>query len=472
MYITRTEIEQAVNGRPEINLKPLKDGTELFCYAIAERDTWKNPTRLECRGISFIGNDLVLLPYHKFFELGENEHTLLHVLDKLTIENIKEKLDGSLMHATYFKGKYYAHQKRSLYPYELPLDIKDMIKKEIKLSGCQFTFIFEHLYSELPSEHQSVLEYKESGLVLLDVRVNKTGEYMSTEYLKFLSKQYGVKIVEDVSEKFNYNLTQVIDACKHLENAEGFVVTFKGGLKVKVKCDWYSNAHHLLGNPHEKFIVNCVLNDQSDSLLSTYYRRFGDNDIYKKVKDVVDRAKADFNDFLKVYADMVEQYKDVPNRELVKILSNFDMYTVTRIREGKKINMIEQYRKVRWDRWSSEPLIKFNAEPLSTWADHKDDPKRTAADSYWWLGSKVLNTGAGEPKNPNDAILEKIDNRNGIKPFDNSLMSRAEDLVKGMDVNLDNPTDSETGMVAITVGQLGVENANGVTYSNNKEGKE
>ena len=82
-----------------------------------------------------------------------------------------------------------------------------------------------------------VVKYPKTELVLLRLRNNKTGEYLSMDDVD-LKK----------SERFKFSLDDLISLQTKLEGLEGWIVEFEDSQKIKIKTEWYLKLHRILTN--------------------------------------------------------------------------------------------------------------------------------------------------------------------------------------------------------------------------------
>jgi RNA ligase len=77
-------------------------------------------------------------------------------------------------------------------------------------------------------------------------------------------------VIEKVSVAIGqeYNIRNVAEAIRGMENSEGIVVRFEDGHMVKVKSEWYLQLHHAKDVMNrEKNVLALVLEDKLDDLL-------------------------------------------------------------------------------------------------------------------------------------------------------------------------------------------------------------
>ncbi len=336
-----TEILQAVRHRPEINVC-LHPGTDLasLLYAISERDTFDCELRRECRGllVDLMTNEIVLRPYHKFFNVGERPETQLDVLSKACAAgNISApiKVDGSMIAMGWYRDDLIVATKRTIRKDAFYQQARELVQKMQEAFGpC--TLIFERLYAKLDDDAQSILEYPEDKLVLLDVRKNDTGEYIPESVygtvcavLGITHQSSGMSMVnKDVFPTFK----DLYDAHYNRKYIEGWVLPLNGDF-VKFKTAWYINRHHIVGTLCERMIAKLVLNDTIDDALGFLSLRYGKTKVWPQVEAAVAKARVGYAAFLQNIRDLTDRYTDMPAKILAKNLSKKDMFFIAQQRK-------------------------------------------------------------------------------------------------------------------------------------------
>ncbi len=262
----------------------------------------------ELRGITFIFNtDGTLFKYilmlNKFWNVNEVETTQLIDLIGLEIENIHNKEDGSMIcFVPLPNGNIVAKTKNSFDNdqtkkaqeiFEANYDINIMVKDSIILDE---SLIFE-LVSPL---NKIVLQYDETDLILLRARDNKTGEYLSTE---FISSPYNHNnSIKLAIEEPLIDLVDLMLSLEHTKNKEGSVVQFKGGKLVKFKTNWYFEEHRIASTDvtREDFLISYILDEKIDDILA----QVGKDNI--EVIEIIDITTNIINKYLKDMVNSVE----------------------------------------------------------------------------------------------------------------------------------------------------------------------
>jgi len=138
--------------------------------------------RRECRGIIFDSKtgDIIRRPFHKFFNAGEREETMLRRINLSQQHFILKKLDGSM-----------------IVPFRTSDNIlrigTKMGETEVAQQAAQFIFEREHyqnfiyhcleqnlspIFEWVSRKQRIVIDYPEDDLILLAVRHINTGEYL------------------------------------------------------------------------------------------------------------------------------------------------------------------------------------------------------------------------------------------------------------------------------------------------------
>lgn len=208
--------------------------TDLFIYNYTPRvqyeKLWDEVT-LQTRGLILDSEmNLVARPFPKFFNLEE------HLPADIPAEpfEVFEKLDGSLGILYWIEGIPYIATRGS-FTSDQALHATNVLHNKY---GHLFdsldrskTYLFEIIYPA----NRIVVDYRGvNDIFLLTVIDNETGkETIQNIGFPVVRKYYGVS---------DYNRLRNIAT----PNAEGFVIRFKNGFRVKVKFDEYVRLHRIL----------------------------------------------------------------------------------------------------------------------------------------------------------------------------------------------------------------------------------
>ena len=225
----------------------------------------------ELRGLTFVkemNGDIYkrFIMLEKFWNVGENLGNTIEDLKKKKISNIMLKQDGSLISFISLpNGKIIAKTKQGFTNDQCDAanniyKTNDAIKKFVNYClNNNIAVMFEYV----SFSNRIVLKYDKTDLILIRARNNNTGEYLDIRNLD----TPGITLCP-FEEKYT-NLDEIIDICKTLENAEGFVIQFDDQSMVKQKTDWYFHRHRLVDSiKRENDLIQLILDEKIDDVLS------------------------------------------------------------------------------------------------------------------------------------------------------------------------------------------------------------
>ncbi len=220
----------------------------IFLYRMASYTEFQQPGALECRGHTFRidaeGNalELVSMPINKFFNHGENPFVM--GLDLGTIVEVMDKLDGSLISSVRVSDKeFFLKSKGSFYSGQAQAATKLLATAEYE--ELRFFIEASMLYDYtvnleyMAPDNRIVIGYMQPTLKVLNVRDNKTGDYIAREAYK-LSEQFRVP-VQPVPVDGEAWLAATYAS---QDDIEGYVARLSCGTWFKVKTEKYCALHH------------------------------------------------------------------------------------------------------------------------------------------------------------------------------------------------------------------------------------
>ncbi len=255
---------------------PFGTNVRIFTYNYASYEDWLKPNALESRGIMFEmdGEEPVRImsrPMQKFFNLNENPFTIDLDLSKILYGTTKE--DGSLISTYEDNGTLRTKSKSSIFStqavesHQVLLDYnnKELYDRCLELAKDGFTCNFEYV----APNNRIVIEYSQKDLVLLNVRENNTGEYVSYEELRKdpVLRKYLVGRFVFNSENPEETINDIIAT----EGIEGYVFVMEDDTVFKLKTDWYKSLHAVkdtLNNNEALFMT--VVGGASDDLKTMF----------------------------------------------------------------------------------------------------------------------------------------------------------------------------------------------------------
>jgi RNA ligase len=277
------QIRKAIEGKPEFVIAE-RDDYFVANYNVAYEDTFPalDPERTEvpailreCRGIMFDkqGN-IISRPLHKFFNLNQITETQAHRVDLSQPHTILDKLDGSMIRPVLINGVVRLCTKMGTtdegkmaeeFFDSLSQEVQENYKRFIETYIDAYTPIFEYC----SRRNQIVIDYPEDKLILTAMRHNITGEYITYNTLKILSKSFSVPLVEVVEVAGTDDDTKAVEeAVRPLIGVEGVVIRFADGQMIKIKAEDYCVKHHAKDSLLlEKNLIKLYLEEKIDDIL-------------------------------------------------------------------------------------------------------------------------------------------------------------------------------------------------------------
>lgn len=314
---TRNECKQIVQNSEAFYLTETEIHgykVEIYNYRLASISDFKNNNAFELRGLTFVYNtetnewerNIVL---NKFFNVNEVEGWNYNDLKDKKVQRIQNKEDGSLITFVKFPdGSIRSKSKMSFDSeqaqmaqeiYNTNQNVRVLINTEIERGHVP---IFE-LTSPF---NQVVLEYSKTNLVLLQIRDSETGDYFNKDYMISICKSFMVDLAQDYPPVGFAEMTPLDSLLKLKEtdkDIEGWVVTFEDGQMAKIKTDWYLKRHGVISELRENQIIEIILNDEIDDVLSML---IPESEKYKQIRNIQEIVDHKFN-------HMVQEYKDLRN---------------------------------------------------------------------------------------------------------------------------------------------------------------
>lgn len=242
---------------------PVQESSSIWAESVG------SAIRRECRGIAFhpVTSKIMSRPFHKFFNVNEREETSEALVDLSLPHTIFNKLDGSMIRpipvdAGIRWGTKMGFTDVGMLAEEWVAGREnyEQLASDMIWLGC--TPIFEFVSNRA----RIVLSYPEENLVLLAIRNNFTGRYMSREALEITGKRYGVPVV--TAKISGGSITALVKTTRDLQDEEGVVVAFANGHRIKSKADQYVKIHKAKDMLRtERALVQLILAEGVDDLL-------------------------------------------------------------------------------------------------------------------------------------------------------------------------------------------------------------
>lgn len=335
------------------------EGTTTISYVVQTPETFARgegyEERIEGRGIVFDRDGkLISRPLHKFRNVGETEHTQIHAIDWSQVDCVLLKVDGSMLVPVMIDGHIFWKTKKSWdtphcnVAYATMRQMENGTRWVHRILSSGLTPVFELVSPELP---QIVVRYLETKLVLLHIRDNETGRYLSRAEIMQTNPPFNM-VIDEKKRFMRDGVFQPELMQKEIETGqgyEGFVIQFTNGDMVKWKTDWYCNLHHQITFLRERDIAAAVVNDTYDDLraaarlASLPIKRF--DEIQRAVLETIRERREEIETTVKRELGLSKKefaikYKDHPDRPLLML--QFD---------GREIDWMEWYGKTMLKTW-------------------------------------------------------------------------------------------------------------------------
>lgn len=230
----------------------------------------KNYDAREFRGLTYVFNEDgsvfdKYLMLNKFWNVNQVTETLFDKIKDKKIKSVYNKEDGSLISFIRLpNGKIVAKTKMG-FDNEQAIAANELYTNNVsiqKFVESSFEKGLVTMWEYVSFKNKIVLDYKETDLILLRVRNNKTGEYVDVDQFRDL----GFNVVKSMS--IGSDLLSIMNWLETAVDIEGVVITFEDGMMVKSKSEWYCARHKLLTEEsnREDYIIEMVLKETVDDL--------------------------------------------------------------------------------------------------------------------------------------------------------------------------------------------------------------
>lgn len=251
---------------------------------------WDDIT-LSCRGlVTDDKGNVVARPFRKFFNIEEGKHTPTEQFQ------VFEKMDGSLG-ILFFYGDEWVFASRGSFTSDQALKFKEIFTKKYKTSHLYTpnTYLFEIIYPE----NRIVVDYGNIEDVVMLGEINtESGEELDLDH-------YTNSIFNVVKE---YNGIKDYSSLKSLvdNNAEGFVVRFSNGDRMKIKGEEYLRLHRIMTNLSTTSVWEILsTNGKIDEFIKDVPDEF-----FKKIQDFAFDLSLRYYNLMKEYTECFEIIKN------------------------------------------------------------------------------------------------------------------------------------------------------------------
>lgn len=251
---------------------------------------WDDIT-LSCRGlVTDDKGNVVARPFRKFFNIEEGKHTPTEQFQ------VFEKMDGSLG-ILFFYGDEWVFASRGSFTSDQALKFKEIFTKKYKTSHLYTpnTYLFEIIYPE----NRIVVDYGNIEDVVMLGEINtESGDELDLNH-------YTNSIFNVVKE---YNGIKDYSSLKSLvdNNAEGFVVRFSNGDRMKIKGEEYLRLHRIMTNLSTTSVWEILsTNGKIDEFIKDVPDEF-----FRKIQDFAFDLSLRYYNLMKEYTECFEIIKN------------------------------------------------------------------------------------------------------------------------------------------------------------------
>jgi RNA ligase len=245
-----------------------KEGFQVIDYVYQDQHTFDDPMLMECRGIKFCPDGLILArPFRKFFNYGERGSGLpVHRPHVIT-----EKLDGSMIHPTLLDRRLFFHTRKGHTDVALKAERYVLSTPGIDYQGFSYEAImggWTPIFEYTGPNNRIVIRYEKEALTLVAMRHMITGEIVSRNHLLSIAGRYNVPVVPVFEFDLTKDVLGFVQHARELIDAEGYVIYFDDGYMVKIKAQDYVLKHRALDDlgSKKKVVALCAQGFMDDVL--------------------------------------------------------------------------------------------------------------------------------------------------------------------------------------------------------------
>lgn len=249
-------------------------------------ELWDDTTE-QCRGlVTDIDGNIIARPFSKFWNLEEHN---INELPKESFE-VTEKMDGSLIIGFFYNDEFIIATRGSFISSQA-IDAYKILTDEMNVDPSKVfrrghTYLFEYIapHNRIVVNYGDVRKLVPLGIIETNTGVEHTYNMMMDFYCPTHFEV--VKIYDGVDDYVKLK-GQIND------NAEGFVIKFKSGLRVKIKGEEYVRLHRIVTNVSNRTIWEYL----SES---------------KNFDELIDRVPDEFYNWVKSTKDeLIKNYESI-----------------------------------------------------------------------------------------------------------------------------------------------------------------
>ena len=283
---------------------------------------WDEVT-LQCRGlVTDDKGNIVARPFKKFFNMEEGKHTSTSEFD------VYEKMDGSLIIVFWYDGGWVVASRGSFIS-EQAVGASKIFFDEL---DHNFSIGITYLFEFTAPWNRIVVDYGEKpNLTLLGAIRTDDGDEASWDVLKGIADGANCDVVKKYDGISDYSTLKGMIG----NNAEGFVIRFSNGDRMKIKGEEYLRLHKIMTEVSTKSVWEILSNGgKMEGLL----------------KDVPDE-----------FYSKIKEYE----RELLGEYNKIETVSTTRFNEFKHLNRKEYAEQVKFNKYNSVLFSMYDGKDYS-----------------------------------------------------------------------------------------------------------
>lgn len=321
--IQLSDFKKLVQQKPEI--KEIKEqlfindkivNVLIYHYMIEKEDTFDDLISRECRGITFNADteECICRPFHKFFNINQNKHSLAENVKFSNIIYVGNKYDGSLITPVCIDDTVICKTKKTFFSDQAKMANR-FVDLQILGATKMTSGICTNMYELVSKDFQIVIPYDKTEL-----------KYLSSRYF---NGDYQMDQVDESNLLSSCNsIYEFMEKVYQLENIEGYVIYDVNDL-YKIKTKWYLDRHHALNKVSYSTAIDYILNEQVDDIIATL-KTFGHEDFAKLLKDL----NTDFtNEVMNEYGMLYTEYGDITLTNSFAAKKDFANYILSHCKE-------------------------------------------------------------------------------------------------------------------------------------------
>lgn len=340
-------------------LKITQNGCRILLHydlLASAHEMWNdiNSINIEARSIyiDLDKEDIILCPMPKFFnidEIPENKSDIIfEKIKKVNMFEVSDKLDGSNQNATFYDGKIILCGSTACDPNKSWRIVEGYKLMDNNIGYFNMLrdnpnkiFIFEFIHPE--DNHIVYYNENKTGLYLLCIRDNFTGEISSYKDANLIAKKYGILFV-DIE---NYSLEELLSLRDKFSanDKEGWVLNIDG-YRVKFKTEDYLKMHKCLSNKSvSKILIQEIANNTFDDFISCVPLSSKEKilNLSEEIFSYINNEKARI---YKLYEDIkdIENNKDFAFKVQEVIPKEYRSF-IFELRQGKPLNVLKKGKR-------------------------------------------------------------------------------------------------------------------------------